>query len=331
MIEFAHPWWLLILPLPYVISRFSPAYKTRRSGVRVSFFYRLATLLGEKPEQGAVQLQPSWWQRFALIFSWLMLVTAMTKPIVLGEVQQRELSGRDIMVVVDLSGSMAAEDFSQQQQQPLSRLAAVKTVLAEFSDNRPGDRLGLILFGDAPYLQAPFTADHQAWLDLLNETEVAMAGPSTHLGDAIGLTIQSFSDSKVKEKVAIVLTDGNDTDSLVPPLEAAKVAASYDVRIHMVAMGNPETVGENALDMTVIEQVAEITGGQSYLALSQQQLTQVYQAIAALEPEIYQSTSYRPKTSVHYLPLAFAFVIYLFAFVASTVIRLKKTAGEQHV
>ncbi|MFT7682291.1 MAG: Ca-activated chloride channel family protein [Moritella dasanensis] len=342
MIEFSYPWLFLLLPLPWFIQRFSPAYKIKQSALQVPFFSQLVSLSGEQPSTGAVKLEPKIWQRIALSLVWLLLVVAMAKPMWLDEPQIRSQFGRDLMVVVDLSGSMDSRDFSVPGSDSISRLTAVKNVLAEFSQQRSGDRLGLILFGDAAYLQAPFTADHQAWLGLLNESEVAMAGQSTHLGDALGLAIKVMTDeSKApiakensnlgvnggvdrtsaekttaekrladKQKVVIVLTDGNDTDSLVPPLEAAKIAASRGIKIHMIAIGDPRTFGEQALDMAVIDGVAEITGGQAFQAISSVELNRVYAEISTLEPSQFASFSYQPKVSVHYAPIALAISIY---------------------
>lgn len=198
--------------------------------IKVPFFSQLVDAIGETPSEGASQLTPSWWQRATLIISWLLVVTAMAKPTVLGEPQVRESLGRDVMVVVDLSGSMAEQDFTSKTGQKISRLDAAKEVLSDFAKTRKGDRLGLILFGDAAFVQTPFTPDQKVWLELLNQTDVAMAGQSTHLGDAIGLAIKVFEQSEKsrtdveesKEKVAIILTDGNDTGSFVEPIDAAK-------------------------------------------------------------------------------------------------------------
>lgn len=338
VIEFSYPWLFLLLPLPWFVQRFSPAYKIKQSALQVPFFSQLVSLSGEQPNTGAVKLEPKIWQRIALSLVWLLLVVAMAKPMWLGEPQIRSQFGRDLMVVVDLSGSMDSRDFSVPGSDSISRLTAVKNVLAEFSQQRSGDRLGLILFGDAAYLQAPFTADHQAWLGLLNESEVAMAGQSTHLGDALGLAIKVMTDESItsalpqentsdsvslavnkstvakpvveKQKVVIVLTDGNDTDSLVPPLEAAKIAASRGIKIHMIAIGDPRTVGEQALDMAVIDGVAGITGGQAFQAISSVELNRVYAEISTLEPSQFASFSYQPKVSVHYYPIALAVSLY---------------------
>lgn len=323
-LSLSYPMWLLLLPLPILVYRLVPAYKTKQSAIKVPFFRNLLDILGEEPEQGASQLNPSWWQRAILVVSWILLVIAMTKPTVLGEPQTREKLGRDVMVAVDLSGSMAEMDFLSPDGQAISRLDAVKGVLKDFVATRDGDRLGLILFGDAAYLQTPFTADHDVWLALLDQTEVAMAGQSTHLGDAIGLAIKVFEQSQGeadREKVVIVLTDGNDTGSFVEPKDAATVAAAKQVRIHVIAMGDPETVGEQALDMETIQNIASSSGGEAFQAMDQEALQSAYQAIGELEPKLYESTQYRPKQTVHHYLIMIVVVLYLIAFSAATIRR----------
>lgn len=140
--EFAHPMWFLILPLPLVVYYLVPAYRTKQMAIKVPFFSQLVEAIGETPSEGASQLTPSWWQRATLILSWLLVVCAMAKPTVLGEPQVRESLGRDVMVVVDLSGSMAEPDFTSRTGEKISRLDAAKEVLTEFVQSRKGDRLG---------------------------------------------------------------------------------------------------------------------------------------------------------------------------------------------
>ena len=276
-LEFTHPHCFWLLPLPLLVFRLIPAYRTRQSAIKVPFFDLLIDLLDEPPREGATQLTASWWQRIALITVWLLAVLALVKPTIYGPPQVRERFGRDVMIVLDLSGSMAETDFSPDPGKSLSRLDAAKKVLKQFAATRKGDRLGLILFGDAAFLQAPFTADLDTWQTLLQETDVAMAGQSTHLGDAIGLTIKVFNNSDrhgqldqnsaKREKVAIILTDGNDTGSFVSPRDASRVAAVNGVRLHTIAMGDPATVGEQALDLDTLQQLATLTGGQLFQAL----------------------------------------------------------------
>ncbi|MEE4192185.1 MAG: VWA domain-containing protein [Halieaceae bacterium] len=309
MIELAHPLWLLLLPLPLLLRRL-PAFKHRRDSVKVPFFQRLVDLSEEAPQTGAVVLVKTTLQKILLVFTWLCLVLAAAKPEWVGEPVEQSRSARDLMVAVDLSGSMQATDFATPEGEQINRLEAVKRVLTELAAERGGDRLGLIVFGSAPYLQAPFTEDHETWRTLLLETEIGMAGQSTVFGDAIGLAIHLFAKSDTENRVLMILTDGNDTGSKVPPVEAAKVARSRDIRIHTVAMGDPTSVGEEELDVETLKRVAELTGGAYFQAMDREQLQRAYAAIAALEPEEYESISFRPRHSLHHIPVALVMLYY---------------------
>jgi Ca-activated chloride channel homolog len=332
-LEFSHPHCFWLLPLPLLVFRLIPAYRTRQSAIKVPFFDLLIDLLDEPPREGATQLTASWWQRIALITVWLLTVVALAKPTIYGPPQVRERFGRDVMIVLDLSGSMAETDFSPDPGKSLTRLDAAKEVLKQFAATREGDRLGLILFGDAAFLQAPFTADLDTWQTLLQETDVAMAGQSTHLGDAIGLAIKVFNNSDrhgqldqnsaKREKVAIILTDGNDTGSFVSPRDAARVAAVNGVRLHTIAMGDPATVGEQALDLDTLQQLATLTGGQLFQALDEAQLTRAYQVIGELEPQRYESTRFQTRESLHHYLIAVSVVLYLTLFSLLTLRRYR--------
>ena len=171
---------------------------------------------------------------------------------------------------------------------------------------------------------------------MLDESRVAMAGQSTHLGDALGLAIKVMASDEIKSsqknKVVLLLTDGNDTDSSVPPLEAAKIATKNGIRVHVIAIGDPQTVGEQAMDMEVIEGVATLTGGKAFQAISTQELNNVYQTISELEPAKFASFVYQPKQSVHYVPIAAALIIYLLTYLLVFVVRLfnVKRLSEQN-
>lgn len=314
MFEFANPWMFVILPLPLLVYLLFPAYKESQDSIRVPFFKRLVELTGQTPTRGAVILQRVLFQKLWVPLTWVLLVSGLGKPQWLADPIEHTKSARDLMIAVDLSGSMEATDFKAADGKQISRLAAIKLVLAEFAEQREHDRLGLIVFGDSPYLQAPFTEDHRTWLTLLEETEIAMAGQSTMFGDAIGLAIKLFESSETENRVLIVLTDGNDTGSKVPPIEAAKVAERKDVTIYTIAVGDPETVGEEALDMEVLQSVADITGGSAYQALDRTDLQRIYQDIARLEPEEYETLSFRPRLSLHHYPLVIIVIGYLLFF-----------------
>jgi len=318
MFEFANPWMFVLLPLPLLIYWLFPPYQERSDSIRVPFFRRLVELTGQQPGKGAVILERRLFQKLWLPVSWVLLITSLALPLWVGSPIEQTKSARDLMIAVDLSGSMSEKDFRTDDGRKISRLAAVKEVLKEFADQRKHDRLGLIVFGDSSYLQAPFTDDHRVWRALLDETEIGMAGQSTVFGDAIGLAIKLFEHSTTKNRVLIVLTDGNDTGSKVPPVEAAKVAESKKIKIYTIAIGDPETVGEDALDLDVMEAVGKISGGHFYQALNRSELERAYKDISQLEPEQYETLSFRPRHTLFQYPLAVIILGYLLFFVTMT-------------
>lgn len=321
MLEFTHPWAFIFLLAPVLIYWLVPPHRESRDSLQVPYFRRLVALSGETPRPGASIRRRQRIQAFASLIGWCLLVIALARPEWVGEPVKLDKTARDLMLALDLSGSMDATDFRDATGAQTNRLSVAKDVLEEFVAGREGDRLGLIVFGDAAYLQAPFTDDHKTWLALLDESIVNMAGPSTSLGDAIGLSIAHFRQSKTENRVLIVLTDGNDTGSKVPPLDAAEVAKVEGVTIYTVAVGDPATVGEEALDMETLDAVARTTGGGSYVATNREALSETYQRIDALEPASYDSLSYRPRSAMFHIPLAAFALLYvtampLFALVA---------------
>ena len=350
MIEFVYPWAFVLLIVPFAVTLFAPAYKERKSSIKVPYFARLVDVTGEKPQSGAVLLNRNNLQRLIVAFSWLCIVTAIAKPEMIGAPINQEKSARDLMIAVDLSGSMSVEDFTLPNAaneqtnntdsstnatvkgEQVNRLVAVKHVLNAFVKSREHDRLGLILFGDAPYLQAPFTDDIATWQALLNESDIGMAGQSTAFGDAIGLAISVFQQSDTQNRVLIVLTDGNDTASKVPPVEAAKVAAAQDIKIYTIAIGDPSAVGEEKVDLKVLQKMAEITQGKSFQALNSDELLEVYTEIDRLEPQQFDSLSFRPRVSIHHYPVVLFVSIYLLAlFIVNIRIRLQLAKQQRNV
>lgn len=309
-IQWAMPWAFLLLPLPLLMRQLAP-YREAHSAVRVPFFERLLEASQARRERGAMIPDRRRSQRILVVLMWLALVVAVAKPQWVGDPVELQKAGRDLMIAVDLSGSMETQDFTNENGDQVDRLVAVKSVLRRLADERPGDRLGLIVFGNQAFLQSPFTEDHKTWSTLLQETRIRMAGPSTALGDAVGLAIKLFRDTDTENRVLLVLTDGNDTGSMVPPIDAARVAASEQIRIYPIAVGDPGAVGEEAIDKDTLSRMADVTGGQAFEALDREQLDDIFQLLDALEPSVFESVTFRPQVDLHWLPLTTIVFIYI--------------------
>ena len=311
MFQFDGMLWFLLLPLPWLVAWYWPAYRERRITVRVPFLDRLACLTGQSLD---VSPRASSVSRGQLVLNWLvwiLIVVALARPQWLEEPLTRTLPARDLLVAVDLSGSMDTEDFTDTEGRQVDRLSAVKQVLRDFLARREDDRIGLIVFGSAAFVQLPFTADKEAVQQMLDETTVRMAGPKTMLGDAIGLAITLFERSEVPERLMIVLTDGNDTGSQVPPVRAAEIARDRDVLIHTIGVGDPTTVGEEALDETALKAVASATGGSYFHAANREELEQIYARLDELAPRKVETISHRPRRDLFHWPLAAAVLLTL--------------------
>ena len=306
MLEWGAPWLFLLLPLPWLLRRFLPAHREPRPAVRVPFMELLQRVGGKAGETGAAvkpRLRFQWW---LLAVCWLAMVFALARPQWLGEPVVQEKPMRDLLIALDLSGSMDTQDFTDTGGQVIDRLTAAQQVLDDFLAGREGDRAGLIFFGTAAFVQVPFTDDIDVVRELLGEARVRMLGPRTAMGDAIGAAIGLFQRSEVEERVLIVLTDGNDTGSMLPPARAAEIAADNGVVIHTVAMGDPEAAGEQALDEATLKAVASVTGGQFFHANDRSALEGIYDALDEMNPRRVETRSYRPRHELFQWPLGFA-------------------------
>ena len=322
MLTIAHPWLLLLIPLPWIMRKLLPAHHERKEAVRVPFMQRISRSLDIKPgEQVVISKRPlSQWLMLSL--AWLLLILAMSRPQWLENPIIKELPMRDMLIAIDLSGSMETQDFTDPQGDSVDRLTAVKQVLDSFLARREGDRVGLILFGSAAFVQAPFTDDLDVVRELLGEAQIRMLGPRTMLGDAMGLAINQFERSEVDERVLIVLTDGNDTGSLVPPDRAAEIARDNDVVVYPIAIGDPAAVGEQALDEKTLTSIAAITGGSYFHANDRQELEAIYDRLDEINPREVETQSYRPLTDLYTLPLA-ASLLLTMLYIAYLELRLR--------
>ena len=311
MVTLAHPWLLALILLPLILRLVLPAYREPKQAIRVPWFGRLAALLGATPGEGAVIARTSLFRLGFMWLLWSLLVLAIARPQFIEEPIRRVVPTRDLLLLVDLSGSMEASDFTNAAGEKVDRLSAVKEVLDDFLTRREGDRVGLIVFGNAAFVQVPFTQDLDACRMLLEETAVRMAGPKTAFGDAIGLGITLFESSEVSDRVMIALTDGNDTASKVPPAEAAKIARDNAILIHVVGVGDPRSTGEEVLDEEALEAVAETTGGRYFFAQDRDQLAEIYDELDRIGTRDVEAETYRPRLDLFHWPLAVLLVLSL--------------------
>jgi Ca-activated chloride channel homolog len=330
MLILVYPWMLAFLLLPALVRWLVPPYRERRAGLRVPFLPRLAQLSGQKPTDGAVVLREGWLRIVGLVGCWACVVVALARPQRLEPPVTRSVPVRDIMLAVDLSSSMGTKDFTDAGGSIVDRLTAVEQVLDNFLARRKGDRVGLIVFGNAPFVQAPFTQDLDVCRELLAEARVGMAGPKTAFGDAIGLAITVFDRSDVPEKVLIALTDGNDTGSQVPPPKAAEVANDKGIVIYTVAVGDPKAAGEEKLDEETLKQVATATGGSYSHAGNRAELEAIYRRLDELKTREAKTISHRPRHDLFHYPLAAALTLSFLPSLVGLAARRSRTSRSSH-
>lgn len=309
MLTFAYIWMLSLLPLPLVVRWLLPSHRAVRPAIRIPFFRKMARLTGQEPESGSVVRRRNTVQAVLYGVVWCAVVVSLARPQWLEPPIVKELPTRDLLLAVDLSGSMETRDVKDKDGNPVDRLTAVKQVLGDFLVQRKGDRVGLLVFGSAAFVQVPFTQDLDVCLELINETAPRMAGPKTALGDAIGLGITLFERSTVEHRVIIALTDGNDTGSRVPPTEAARVAKDNGITIHTIAFGDPASVGEALFDEQTLKSMAAITNGQYFFATDRDALAEIYAELDRIETRKVNTISHRPRLDLFYWPLALALVL----------------------
>jgi Ca-activated chloride channel family protein len=320
MIEWLWPWLLVLAPLPWLVRRLVPAARSQEPALRAPFYeewQQLSDSQGSRPARG--QVLPT----VALWLIWLLLLLAAARPTWIGEPIELPNSGRDLMLAVDISGSMRVEDM-QLGKNVIPRIDAVRQLGAEFISHRNGDRLGLILFGSNAYVQSPLSFDTATVKRFLLEAQIGFAGQETAIGDAIGLAVKRLKERPADSRVLILLTDGQDTASSVRPLDAAQLAQDLGIRIYTIGIGAdqmtlPGLFGSSfgsrqvnpsaELDEEGLKQIAALTGGQYFRARNPRELANIYQLLDQLEPVEQELVTYRPRQALGYLPLAAALLL----------------------
>jgi Ca-activated chloride channel homolog len=311
MLHLAWPWMALLLPLPWLMVRMRRAAGPNGAALYLPFAASVAapTATATLP-RGALAL---------LTAVWALLVLAGMRPQWLGQPLPVATTGRQVMLAIDCSGSMASQDMAGGE----SRLQVVQEVAGQFIDQRRGDQIGLILFGTQPYLQAPLTTDIPTVHQFLDEAVVGVAGPQTAIGDAIGLAIkqlrqrESTGGASMRQSVLILLTDGGNDAGVMPPLQAARLAAQTGLRIFTIGVGAAEqqslfgSFGNSDLDVDLLQKIATITGGEYFRATDAATLSAVYHKIDELEPVTGNERWLRPAAEWFTWPLALALLLSL--------------------
>ena len=318
MLEWLWPWLLLLAPLPLLVRRVVSPANNITPALRAPFFDEWRQLRASPGAQRSGMLP-----LLALWTIWLLLLLAAARPVWIGDPIELPDSGRDLMLAVDISGSMRIEDM-QLGDKLVPRLDAVKQVASEFIARRKGDRLGLILFGSAAYVQSPLSFDTATVERFLLESQIGFAGTETAIGDAIGLAVKRLRERPAQSRVLILLTDGQDTASTVSLDDAANLAAGLDIRIYTIGIGAdsltlPGLFGSSfgsrqvnpsaELDEQSLQNIAEQTGGRYFRARNPQELAGIYDLLDQLEPVEQESATYRPRQALSYIPLLGALLI----------------------
>ncbi|MDG1581565.1 VWA domain-containing protein [Pseudomonas sp. GOM6] len=330
MWQFDYPWALLLLPLALLGLRYLSPYREARSAVRVPFFAAMSRAAGQTP--AASGAGGNAWQLALNLLVWALLVVACARPVLVEKPIEREQPVRDLMLAIDISQSMETADYSNTAGQRVDRLSAVKEVVQGFIDQRQDDRLGLIVFGSGAYPQAPLTLDHASLQLLLDEIASGMAGPNTAIGDAIGLTIKLLDQAEERDKVLILLTDGNDTGSAITPEHAAQMAADKGIVVHTVGIGDPAATGEAKVDLSILQSISRITGGQFFRADDREALAEVYATLDHITPHKVHKLSHQPKRDLFWWPLGAALLaLALYQVLAALRARLARAAVPKSV
>lgn len=308
MFTFQWFWCILLLPVPLFVHYILPAAAPSQPPPQLRFaaWNRVQQAIQAAHSQRVIV--GSWLKHSLLWLCWTALVFTLMYPQLLDKHVEVKQTGYDLMLAIDLSESMNTEDFYTSQNQAINRFDAVKQVITPFVEKRSGDRLGLILFADQAYLQAPLTLDNQAINILINKALLGMAGRKTAIGDAIGLAVKKLRERPESSRVLILLTDGENTAGKLEPLKAAELAQQYHIQIYTIGIGSVDEVGRG-FDEKTLKQIANLTNGQYFPATSLDALAQVYQHIdTTLKKTEAESRTYLQRTPLYHYPLVVAMV-----------------------
>lgn len=312
MFSFAWPWFFVLLVLPFIARLF----KAKNASTDLPLYLPTFGLVSDSVKP----ISKSGFPWFTYLI-WILLVSAAAKPQWLGDPITIPQEGREMMLAVDLSGSMDEKDMVIGRQQ-VNRLTMLKYVLNDFIERRVGDRLGLILFADTAYVQTPLTYDRATVKQLLNEAVLGLVGEKTAIGDALGLAAKRFNEKGESNRILILLTDGQNTAGNIEPLEALEIAKEAGVRVYTIGIGADEMMVRSIfgtrkvnpsadLDENLLTQIAEQTGGKYFRARDTEELQTIYEILDELEPVEDDPIQLRPQQALFQYPLGLALLLSL--------------------
>ncbi|WP_019538362.1 vWA domain-containing protein [Proteiniphilum acetatigenes] len=306
--EFLHPeyLYLLLLIIPLIVW-----YVLRLSKTQASFKLASTSAFGGMKSDLRVYMRHL---PFALrMISIALIIVVIARPQSVNSWEETETQGIDIVMALDVSGSMLAQDL-----QP-DRLQAAKKVAAEFITDRPNDNIGLVIFAGESFTQCPLTTDHKVLLNLLNEIEFGMIEDGTAIGLGLATSVNRLKDSGSESRVVILLTDGTNNSGQIAPLTAADLARSYGIRVYTVGVGTkgmaPTPVNtpygirmqnmQVDIDEKTLTEIAAMTGGQYFRAQDTEGLRQVYDEIDEMEKYLISVQNVTRRKEL-FLPFALA-------------------------
>ncbi len=280
MWSLADPLALLLLPLPLLAARLLPPAFGASGALRVPM------AIGARLEAGSGSGVAAAGRRALPLLLWVALVIALAGPRVVMPSPALPASGRDIVLALDLSGSMEREDF-ELDGEVVSRLDAVKQVAVEFVRGRAGDRVGLVIFAEKAYFAAPPSFDVESVARSIAAATIGISGRSTAISDGLGLALKRLQTSRAPSRVVILLSDGVDTAGTVDPRDAAGLAKQLGIRVHTIALGIRDTSDaedpRDAVDAETLRAVAELSGGTAFRVRTTDDLAAVARSIDAME------------------------------------------------
>ncbi|MEC8858473.1 MAG: VWA domain-containing protein [Pseudomonadota bacterium] len=317
MLEFSWPWVFLALPLPLLIYWFMPRAPRQDAALRVPFYRQLVQLHTDTTHDYTRNL-------LTLIFCgliWTLVVIAASRPQWVGEPIEIPTTGRDMMLTLDMSGSMEARDMFLNNTQ-LSRFQVMKAVIGDFVEKRTGDRLGLTLFAAHAYMLTPMTYDLATVQQMVEELEIGMIDESaTAIGDAIGLSVKQLRQQPENNRVLILLTDGINNAGELAPLQAAQLARTEGIKMHIVGVASDQFAQRSMfggsrpgalvseIDDEAMAEAAELTGGLYFRARTLEDMVEIYDELDAMEPIEQDEQTYRPETQLFHWPLGAALLL----------------------